>query len=108
MKNFPYYIILLYINILANNSFKRVFLFLHYIYLNILQNEDSVCLAKFCDVFRCEVVLAAMESENGKTSSNTLPTIYNHQKNLIPCDDRKMSALQKKCKVSMKFEIGFS
>ncbi|KAG8183999.1 hypothetical protein JTE90_029139 [Oedothorax gibbosus] len=62
--------------------------------------EDSVCFASFCDIFRCEVILAALEAEKHQPSWDTLPSFHLSQ-NRTSCDRRKMAALQKKCKVVM-------
>ncbi|XP_054723232.1 uncharacterized protein LOC129233195, partial [Uloborus diversus] len=65
------------------------------------ETEDSICLARFCDIFRCEVILTALEMEKLKVSSDGLPSIHYNQ-NKIQCDERKMFVLQKKCKVIMR------
>ncbi|XP_035207745.1 uncharacterized protein LOC118182500 isoform X2 [Stegodyphus dumicola] len=65
------------------------------------QKEDATCFANFCDIFRCEVILAAIETEKLKLSSDSLPSLHYHQSKTL-CNDKKMFQLQKKCKFVMR------
>ncbi|GFY55745.1 c2H2-type domain-containing protein [Trichonephila inaurata madagascariensis] len=60
--------------------------------------EETVCFANFCDIFRCEVILAAVEAEKNKFAWDKFPS-FPYSQNRSNCDDKKMIKLQKKCKV---------
>nr|XP_042894632.1 uncharacterized protein LOC107451896 isoform X1 [Parasteatoda tepidariorum] len=63
--------------------------------------EDAVCLANFCDIFRCEVILAALEVEKNTYAWEKISK-FQYPLNRAPCDEKKMRSLQKKCKVIMR------
>ncbi|CAL1284104.1 unnamed protein product [Larinioides sclopetarius] len=64
------------------------------------QAEESVCFANFCDIFRCEVILTAIEAEKNKFEWDKFPG-FPYSQNRSNCDDKKMFLLQKKCKAVM-------
>ncbi|GIY97664.1 c2H2-type domain-containing protein [Caerostris extrusa] len=58
------------------------------------QVEDSVCFANFCDIFRCDVILAAIENEKNKFAWDKIPS-HPYSQNRSSCDDKKMYLLKR-------------
>lgn len=66
------------------------------------QAEDSVCLATFCDIFRCDVIAANIESLGGKSLSHNLAKNFAFQGTGISCNQDHMFELQEKCKAVIR------
>ena len=58
------------------------------------QRDDAICLSDFCDIMRCDVIIANKQKRRNRFRSQTLSKI---KRDFKDCDSNQMKRLEKRC-----------